>query len=76
VCHGDADTLVPRGQVLGFWEEMDRVGADWHFHSFARIEHGFTMPQMFDGKPNPAYDASADRNSWVAMLELFDEVLA
>jgi hypothetical protein len=34
------------------------------------------MPQMFDGKPNPAYDASADRNSWVAMLELFDEVLA
>jgi dienelactone hydrolase len=28
VCHGDADTLVPRGQVLGFWEEMDRVGAD------------------------------------------------
>lgn len=75
VCHGDADTLVPRSQVLGFWEEMDRVGADWHFHSYARVEHGFTMPQMFDGKPNSAYDASADRHSWAAMLGLFDEVL-
>lgn len=76
VCHGDADTLVARSQVLGFWEEMDRAGADWHFHSYAGVEHGFTMPQMFDGAPNPAYNASADRQSWTAMLGLFDEVLA
>ncbi len=76
VCHGDADSLVPRSQVLGFWEEMDRVGADWHFHSYAGVEHGFTNPQMLDGSPSPAYDASADRQSWAAMLGLFDEVLA
>lgn len=75
VCHGDADTLVPRGQVLGFWEEMDAVKADWHFHSYAGVGHGFTMPRMFDGTPNPAYDASADRQSWAAMLRLFDEVI-
>ena len=35
VCHGDSDSLVPRGDVMAFWEEMDRVGADWHFMSFA-----------------------------------------
>ncbi|MCR2833896.1 dienelactone hydrolase family protein [Parerythrobacter lacustris] len=75
VCHGDADTLVPRSQVLGFWEEMDRAGAHWHFHSYAGVEHGFTMPQTFDRKPNPAYDASADRHSWSAMHGFFDEVL-
>ncbi|HCJ21696.1 MAG TPA: dienelactone hydrolase, partial [Erythrobacter sp.] len=32
-------------------------------------------PRMRDGSPNPAYDASADRQSWAAMHALFDEVL-
>lgn len=76
VCHGDADALVPRNQVLSFWEEMDAVSADWHFHSYARVEHGFTNPQMLDGSPNPAFDTSADRQSWAAMHALFEEVLA
>ena len=76
VCHGDADPLVPRSDILGFWEEMDRVKANWHFHSYAGVEHGFTNPRMLDGSPNPAYDPSADRQSWTAMLSLFDEVLA
>lgn len=76
VCHGDADALVPRADVVGFWEEMDRVQANWHFHSYAGVEHGFTNQRMLDGSPNPAYDASADRQSWAAMLNLFDEVLA
>ncbi len=75
VCHGDADTLVPRSQVMGFWEEMDAVSADWHFHSYSGVGHGFTNPAMLDGSPNPAYNASADRQSWAAMLSLFDEVL-
>ena len=75
VCHGDADTLVPRTQVLAFWEEMDAVGADWHFHSYSGVAHGFTNPTMLDGAANPAYNASADRQSWAAMLSLFDEVL-
>ena len=75
VCHGDADTLVPRAQVLAFWEEMDRVGADWHFHSYSGVAHGFTNPVMLDGAANPAYDSSADRQSWAAMHALFDEAL-
>lgn len=75
VCHGDADSLVPRSQIVGFWEEMDAVKADWHFHSYAGVEHGFTNPRTLDGSPNPAYDASADRQSWAAMHSMFDEVL-
>ncbi|MBX7496053.1 dienelactone hydrolase family protein [Qipengyuania sp. 6B39] len=75
VCHGDADALVPRSQVTSFWEEMDGVQADWHFHSYAGVEHGFTNPHMLDGSPNPAYNASADRQSWAAMYALFDVVL-
>ncbi len=74
-CHGDADSLVPRAQVLEFWQEMDRAEANWHFHSYSGVEHGFTNPFAHDGNANPAYDASADRQSWAAMLGLLDEAL-
>jgi dienelactone hydrolase len=73
VCHGDADPLVPRSQVLAFWEEMDAAGADWHFHAYGGVRHGFTNPAPTEN-PATGYDASADRHSWAAMLELFDEV--
>jgi dienelactone hydrolase len=73
VCHGDADPMVPRSQVLAFWEEMDAAQAKWHFHSYSGVRHGFTNPAPTDN-PATAYDASADRQSWAAMLELFDEV--
>jgi len=74
VCHGDADTLVPRSQVVGFWEEMDAAKANWHFHSYSGVPHGFTNPVGPDGTPSPSYNASADRQSWAAMHSLFDEV--
>jgi len=75
VCHGDADPLVPREQVLAFWQEMDTAGANWHFHSYSGVKHGFT-DQGSDarGLPAIAYNASADRQSWAAMLGFFDEV--
>jgi dienelactone hydrolase len=38
------------------------------------VRHGFTNPAPTEN-PATAYDASADRQSWAAMLELFDEVL-
>jgi len=73
VCHGDADPAVPRSQVTRFWEEMDAAGANWHFHSYSGVKHGFTNPAP-PLNPAVAYDASADRQSWAAMFELFDEV--
>lgn len=73
VCHGDADPAVPRSHVIGFWEEMDAAGANWHFHSYGGVKHGFTNPAP-PLNPAVAYDASADRQSWAAMFELFDEV--
>ena len=74
VCHGDADTLVPRADVTGFWEEMDRVGAQWQFIAFAGVAHGFTNPLTPDRKPNPAYDPRSDRQSWNALMDLIDEI--
>ena len=76
VCHGDADALVPRAQVIAFWEEMDGAGANWHFHSYSGVGHGFTNPGPSPSNGAISYDASADRQSWAAMLSLFDEVFA
>lgn len=75
VCHGDADPLVPREQVLAFWKEMDAAGAHWHFHSYSGVRHGFTDPES-DGRGVPAigYDASADRQSWAALMGLCEEL--
>lgn len=76
VCHGDADPLVPRDQVIAFWEEMDRAGTNWHFHSYSQVRHGFTDPGS-DARGLEAiqYNASADHQSWAAMVSFFDEVL-
>lgn len=75
VCHGDADALVPRTDVLAFWEEMDRVGADWQFMSFAGVEHGFTNPLTPTCEPNPAYHPRSDRQSWSALIGLIDDLI-
>lgn len=75
VCHGDADPMVPRSQVTAFWEEMDAAGADWHFQSYSGTRHGFTDPASdARGLDAVKYNASADRQSWAAMLSLFDEL--
>ena len=77
VCHGDADPMVPRTQVLAFWEEMDAAGANWHFHAYSGVKHGFTDPASdARGMPAIGYDASADRQSWSALTALLDEVFA
>ncbi len=75
VCHGDSDPLAPREQVLAFWEEMDAVQANWHFHAYSGVKHGFTDPASDTrGMAAIAYDASADRQSWAALMGLCDEV--
>ncbi len=77
VCHGDADPLVPRDHVRRFQEELEAVGANYHLHIYSGVKHGFTDPKSdASGLPALSYDASADRQSWAAMLGLFDEVFA
>ena len=75
VCHGDADPMAPREAVMAFWQEMDGVGANWHFHSYSGVKHGFTDPGSdARGLPAIAYDPSADRQSWAALMGLLAEV--
>lgn len=76
VCHGDADPMVPHEQVLAFWNEMNAAGANWHFHAYSGVKHGFTDPASdARGVPAIAYNASANRQSWAALMATLDEVL-
>lgn len=76
VCHGDADPLAPRADVLALWDELDAAGYAWHFHSYSGVRHGFTDPGS-DARGMEAirYNASADRQSWAALMSLCDELL-
>ena len=54
---------------------MSRTAVDWQIHAYGGAVHGFTNPEAdAAGVPALAYNASADRRSWNAMLGLFDEV--
>ena len=76
VCHGDRDPLVPREQVAAWQLEMDAAAADWHLHVYANVKHGFTDPEADShGIEALGYDASADRQSWAALMGLLDEVV-
>lgn len=75
ICHGHRDPLAPRGELAKFEDEMDLAGAAYHLHVYSHAKHGFTDPGSdARGMEALAYDPSADRQSWNAMLSLFDEV--
>ena len=71
--HGWDDPMAPPEAVVALGKELTDAGADWQVHAYGQTQHGFTNPAPTDN-PATAYDASADRQSWAAMLELFDEV--
>jgi len=78
VLTGADDPLAPPDQVLAFENEMRAAKvADWQVISYGNTLHGFANPSA-DGSIMKAalYDARADRRSWAAMQDLFDEMLA
>jgi|SRR3990172_333240 len=78
VCHGEADELIPAGQVEAFKEEMDKAGADYEFISYTGAKHSFTNPEAdkYAAEFNIplAYDMGADRKSWADMQGFLKDV--
>ena len=77
VCTGADDPMIPAKDVVAFEEAMTGAGADWQVISYGNAVHSFTNKGA-DGSLNPAikYDAAADRRSWGAMRNFFEEVFA
>lgn len=77
VAHGRDDQFIPAERIAAFQDGLDRVGATWEMIIYSDTRHGFTNPDAGRyGIDNVAYNERADRRSWDAMLDLFDEVLA
>ena len=75
VCHGADDPFVPPPQVAAFEEQMRQTKVDWQLHAYGGTVHSFTNPDAGKvGNPALAYNAVADKRSWRAMIDLFDEV--
>jgi len=75
VCLGASDPVVPAEQRALFLEEMTRGNVDFQM-LLLPAKHGFTDPDVDRyQRPALAYDETASRRSWAAMLSLFDECL-
>ncbi len=77
ICHGGDDTFESPAEVQGFQEEMRDAHVDWQMNIYSGAVHAFTNPDAdkFAIK-GIAYNANADRRSWQAMRNFFDEVFA
>lgn len=76
LCHGADDPIVTSVQRGAFLAEATAAGIDLQLHLYGGVGHSFTNADIDSlGLPGFAYDEAADRRSWTAMLNLFDEVL-
>ncbi|HEX8064612.1 MAG TPA: dienelactone hydrolase family protein [Allosphingosinicella sp.] len=76
LCHGMQDPIVTAAQRDAFLAEATAAGIDWQLHLYGGVGHSFTNPDIDAlGLPGFAYDETADRRSWAAMLDLFEETL-
>jgi dienelactone hydrolase len=77
VLNGAEDSLVPPQDVSAFQEEMRTAQATWELTTYGGAKHAFTNPKIRAlGLDYLDYNALADRRSWSAMTEFFNEILA
>ncbi len=75
VLHGAADPLVPPEQVAAFDKEMTDAKVDWQMISYGGVVHSFSNPGAGnDPSKGVAYNAKADRRSFAAMQQFFQEI--
>ena len=78
VCHGEADSFVPKEQVDMFKKQMDSIGKSYTFKSYPGATHAFTNPDATEmGKKFKMpieYNAAADAASWNDMKEFFGRI--
>ena len=74
VLHGWDDPMATPDAVKSLAAEMSAMGADWQLHAYGNTMHAFTNPNANDVDRGTVYDADADRRSWQAMTNFFDEI--
>jgi dienelactone hydrolase len=72
--HGNEDPMVPAESVPALARELTGAGADWQIHIYGNTQHAFTNPHANDQTRGTVYNADADRRSWQACLNFFEEI--
>ena len=77
VCIGADDPSIPPEQRAAFEAEMKAGKVAWRMDVYGGVVHSFTNQHAHRlGRPEMArYDAEADRVSWNAMQDLFEQTL-
>jgi dienelactone hydrolase len=74
--HGADDPIVPAPEREKFAKEMSDAHVDWQLDLYGGAVHCFTDAEAGnDLSHGCAYNAEAERHSWLAMRELFHETL-
>ncbi len=75
VLHGASDPAAPMPTVLALSDEMTKAGVDYQIVLYGGAVHSFTQPDAGnDPSKGSAYNANADRRSFIAMQVFFDEL--
>ena len=75
ILHGAADGYSSPEQITAMRKEFDDAKADWQMTLYSGAVHAFTQPMAGnDPKTGVAYNASADKRSWLAMKQFFGEI--
>ena len=75
VCHGADDPFSPPEDVAAFENELRSGGVDWQLVLYGGAVHSFTQPGAgHDNSKGAAYNEKADKRSWEAMTQFFNEM--
>lgn len=75
ILHGAEDPFVPHKDIDAFLAELRAAKVDWQMISYSGAVHAFTNPASGnDPATGAAYDAAADRRSWLAMQQFLTEI--
>ena len=72
--HGWDDPMATPENVVALAAELTGGRADWQIHGYGHALHAFTNPQANDPDHGIAYDSTADRRSWQAMVNFLEEI--
>ena len=75
VMHGALDPFVPKADVEGFVKGMNEAKVNYQFIQYSGAVHSFTEKAAGDDiSKGAAYNADADKRSWMAMKDFLSEM--
>ncbi len=75
ICHGADDPFVPAADIAAFQAELNAAKVDWQMINYSGAVHSFTQPMAGnDNSRGAAYNELADKRSWIAMRDFFNEL--